>query len=83
MRYAKEFSYCSLEMFHNTFFHFIETIKVRGMARNLVEDVSLYFGNKVQNKPLISGVVSGFMGSAAGSLTFISTYNALTYQVYS
>lgn len=70
-------------MFHNTFFHFIETIKVRGMARNLVEDVSLYFGNKVQTKPLISGVVSGFMGAAAGSLTFISTYNSLTYHVYS
>lgn len=40
MRYAKELSFCSLEMFHNTFFHFIETIKVRGMARNLIEDVS-------------------------------------------
>jgi hypothetical protein len=28
---------------------------------------------------LISGVISGFLGAAAGSLTFISTYNSLTY----
>jgi len=31
---------------------------------------------------LISGVVSGFLGSAAGSLTFISTYNSLTHHFY-
>lgn len=31
---------------------------------------------------LISGVVSGFLGAAAGSLTFISTYNAMTYYFY-
>jgi len=28
-------------------FHFVETIKVRGMARNLFEDVSHYFKNNV------------------------------------
>lgn len=32
---------------------------------------------------MISGVVSGFLGSAAGSLTFISTYNLLTHHFYS
>lgn len=31
---------------------------------------------------LISGVVSGFLGAAAGSLTFITTYNSLTYYFY-
>lgn len=47
IRHAKALTFCSLEMFHNTFFHFIETIKVRGMARNLKDDVSHYFSNKV------------------------------------
>jgi hypothetical protein len=32
---------------------------------------------------LISGVISGFLGGAAGSLTFISTFNTLTYYMYS
>ena len=45
IRHAKSLTYCSLEMFHSTFFHFIETIKVRAMARNLTGDVSLYFKN--------------------------------------
>ena len=45
LRHAKSLCYCSLEMFHATFFHFIDTIKVRGMARNLTGDVSLYFKN--------------------------------------
>ena len=44
-------SYVALECFHNTAFHFIETVKVRGMARNLRSgDVSLYFANQVQTK---------------------------------
>lgn len=32
---------------------------------------------------MISGVISGFLGAAAGSLTFITTYNMLTYYFYS
>lgn len=64
-------------------FHFIDTVKVRGMARNMVQDVSFYFKNQVQYKPMISGVVSGFMGAATGSMAFISTYNFLTYYFYS
>ena len=33
-----------VEMFHNTVFHFIETVKVRSMARNITTgDFSLYF----------------------------------------
>lgn len=43
LRHAKSLTYCFIEMFHATFFHVIDTIKVRGMARNLVDDASLYF----------------------------------------
>lgn len=50
IRHGKSLTFCSLEMFHATFFHVVETIKVRGMARNLKDDVSLYFNNKVQTK---------------------------------
>ena len=32
---------------------------------------------------MISGVVSGFLGAMAGGLTFITTYNSLTYYFYS
>jgi hypothetical protein len=45
IRHAKSLTYCGLETFHATFFHIIETLKVRGMARNLKEDVSYYFQN--------------------------------------
>jgi hypothetical protein len=31
---------------------------------------------------LISGVVSGFLSSVSGSLTFISSFNYLTYYFY-
>jgi hypothetical protein len=82
VRHAKSLSYVALECFHATMFHFIETVKVRGMARNLTGDVSHYFKNQVQYKPMISGVISGFMGAAAGSLTFITTYNSLTNYFY-
>lgn len=78
MRHAKDLSYVGIECFHATMFHFIETVKVRGMARNLTADVSFYFKNQVQNKPMISGVISGFLGAAAGGLTFVTTYNFLT-----
>ncbi len=44
-RHVKSLSFCTLEVFHATFFHAIDTIKVRGMSRNLKEDVSLYFKN--------------------------------------
>lgn len=50
VRHAKDLSYIGIECFHATMFHFIETVKVRGMARNLFEDVSYYFKNGVQNK---------------------------------
>ena len=47
LKHSKVFSYVALEMFHNTMFHFIETLKVRGQARNLkTGDISLYFQNK-------------------------------------
>ena len=32
---------------------------------------------------MISGVISGFMGAAAGGLTFVTTYNFLTQYLYS
>jgi|LauGreDrversion4_2_1035121.scaffolds.fasta_scaffold13872_11 hypothetical protein len=32
---------------------------------------------------MISGVISGFIGAAAGSLTFITTFNYLTQYFYS
>lgn len=51
LRNSKALTYVAVEMFHNTSFHFIETLKVRGMARNLkTGDVSLYFANKVEKK---------------------------------
>jgi hypothetical protein len=94
VRHAKDLSYVGIECFHATAFHFIETLKVRGMARNLFEDVSGYFKNSVQTKrklaylhlnfiALISGVISGFMGALTGAFTFITTYNTLTYYFYS
>lgn len=32
---------------------------------------------------MISGVISGFLGAAAGSLTFITTFDYMTYHFYS
>ena len=32
---------------------------------------------------MISGVISGFLGAAAGGLTFVTTYNFLTQYFYS
>lgn len=83
-RHYKALAYLAVETSHNTFFHFIDTIKVRGQARNLVAgDISYYFKNKVQEKPLISGVISGFLGAAIGSLTFLTVHNQLTLMLYS
>ena len=83
MRYAKLLSYVALESTHNTLFHFIETVKVRGQARNLVSgDISHYFQNKVETKPLISGVISGFFGAVAGATTFMTVHDFLTLQFY-
>jgi len=45
VRHAKDLSYVGIECFHATMFHFIDTVKVRGMARNLTADVSFYFKN--------------------------------------
>ena len=44
VKHAKLMGYVALESVHNTVFHFIETVKVRGQARNLVSgDISHYF----------------------------------------
>ena len=46
IRNAKPLAFISLECFHATVFHIIDTVKVRGMARNLAgSDVSFYFKN--------------------------------------
>ena len=46
LRHAKALGYIATEGIHNTVFHFIETVKVRGQARNLRGgDVSHYFKN--------------------------------------
>ena len=83
VRHAKMLTYAALESTHNTLFHFIETVKVRGQARNLVSgDISHYFKNQVEKKPLISGVVSGFFGAATGALTFMTVHDFLTLQFY-
>ena len=83
LRNARLFSYVSLESTHNTLFHFVETVKVRGQARNLVSgDISHYFKNQVEKKPLISGVVSGFFGAFAGAMTFMTMHDFLTLQFY-
>ena len=75
VRYSKQFTYISMEMFHNTMFHFIETVKVRSMARNIsTGDYSGYFSRNVIQQPLISGVVSGFLGAGIGGLAFISSH---------
>lgn len=51
IRNAKSIALCSLECFHATIFHVIDTVKVRGMARNLVSsDVAFYFKNQVMYK---------------------------------
>ena len=82
-RHYKALTYLAVETSHNTFFHFIETVKVRGQARNLVSgDISHYFKNQVEKKPLISGVVSGFFGSAIGALTFWTLHDYLTLKLY-
>ena len=83
VRYSKLLSYVALESFHNTIFHFIETVKVRGQARNIVSgDHSHYFKNQVEKKPLISGIVSGFLGAAVGAATFMTVHDFLTLQFY-
>ena len=83
IRHAKMMTYIALESTHNTLFHFVETVKVRGQARNIVSgDISHYFKNKVETKPLISGVISGFFGAAAGAATFMTVHDLLTLQFY-
>lgn len=64
-------------------FHFIDTVKVRGQARSMSNDVSRYFKHQVVKKPVISGLTSGFLGGFAGSATFISVHNSLTWALYS
>ena len=83
IRQNKLIAFVAVEATHNTLFHFIETVKVRGQARNTATgDYSNYFKNKVEQKPLISGLVSGFFGAVVGGVAFMSTYNAMTYQLY-
>lgn len=74
----------AVESVHATFFHLIETVKVRAQARNVVSgDISHYFKNTVEKKPLISGVISGFLGAFAGSFAFVNSYHFLTNVFYS
>jgi len=83
VRNEKTLGFMALEGIHSIFFHFIETVKVRGMSRNLKSgDISHYFKNNVEQKPLISGVVSGFLGAMAGSITFMTSFNLLTKYFY-
>lgn len=57
---------------------------MRAQARNLKSgDISLYFKNNVKEAPLISGVISGFLGAAMGSMTFMTLHNYLTTYLYS
>jgi hypothetical protein len=84
LRHAKLMAFVAMESTHNTIFHFIETMKVRSQARNLKSgDTSHYFKNQVEKKPLISGVVSGFLGAATGAFTFMYMHDLLTMQLYS
>ena len=83
LRHAKALAFVATESIHNVLFHFIETVKVRGQARNLKGgDVSHYFKNQVEKKPLISGIISGFLGAATGGLAFMTMHNYLTIQLY-
>ena len=83
LRHAKALAFIATESIHNVLFHFIETVKVRGQARNLKGgDVSHYFKNQVEKKPLISGIISGFLGAATGGLAFMTMHNFLTIQLY-
>ena len=76
--------YCAIEAIHNTFFHFIETVKVRSQARNIVSgDISHYFKNQVEKKPMISGVISGFLGALSGAFVFATSFSYLTNVFYS
>lgn len=76
--------YCAIESIHNTIFHLIETVKVRSQARNLVSgDISHYFQNQVEKKPLISGVISGFFGALSGAFVFSMSFSHLTNVFYS
>ncbi len=47
MRNIKGVAFMTLECFHHTTFHFIDTIKVRYQARNNNQDVCHFFKNKV------------------------------------
>lgn len=49
-RNTKEISMGCVEFINNTFFHFLDTVKVRLQAKNLVEDTSLFFKNRVTDK---------------------------------
>ena len=83
LRHAKAMGFVATESIHNVMFHVIETVKVRGQARNLVSgDISHYFKNQVEKKPLISGIVSGFLGAASGAVAFQTMFTYLTIQFY-
>ena len=36
----------------------------------------------MEKKPLISGIISGFLGAATGGLAFMTMHNYLTIQLY-
>ena len=45
LRHIKAISFVILESFNHTAFHFIDTVKVRLMAKSLVSDASCYYKN--------------------------------------
>ena len=71
-----------MDTLNHTCLHFIDTVKVRFIARNNAEDVCYFFKNDVMKKPVISGLTAGFTGGLLGSAAFISTYNEMTHQIY-
>ena len=80
--YLKAIGFVVLDTFNHTCLHFMDTVKVRQMAKSQVSDVSHYFKNNVKDKPIISGITAGFFGGLTGSLAFIYTYTYLTHKIY-
>jgi len=49
-RNSKQISMGIVELLNNTFFHGLDTLKVRLQAKSIIEDVSHYHKNKVEYK---------------------------------
>ena len=48
----KSFTYAFIDLMNNTFFHFLDTVKVRSQAFSLKDDVSNYKKNQVKGKSI-------------------------------